>query len=165
MKIERKIINGQPDWVADDRPMSRMYACADMPGYNAIEKVEEFRESGINTFLTCTFDPFMFCWDGEDEAYFDQYAAHIDRLVSVRPDIKLILFFGSRQGAPYRWQKKYPDQLAMLSDGTRKTTPSISSKLWNEESTAAIRRGVEYFENSKYARNIIGYNLTMLGTE
>ena len=165
MRVERRQVEGTTDWYVEGQVMSRLFASADMPAYNAIEKVEQFREAGIDLYITELFDPFMFCWDGRDEYYYDHYEAHLSRLIAVRPDIRLIVYIGARLGAPYRWACDHIDQLAQLSNGTRKTSASLASRVWLDQSSEAIRRAVAHFEQSRFGEHIVGYNLTMLGTE
>ncbi len=175
MEARREVSGGIAEIVIDGRRATRTYASADMPGFWAAEKVDEFREADINIFMTSMFQPFQFGWDGADTYDYSACEVHLAKLVRRRADVRVLLYVGARPGAPYMWCMLHSEQLQLpyrhtrasfdtgagearrYDEPVRTIGPSLGSRLWLRESSEAVRRFVEHFEASEFADNIIGY--------
>ena len=137
----------------------RTVAFLDFPAELACEKLLQYENTNIDTFITANSGkPFMLGWYGGGRNEFREYEGEIAKLVRRKPDIKLILKVGTDSGAaPLRWCQEHIDQLAVHADGTVLTAPSLASNLWKTESSAAIERLVRHLETSPFAENIVGY--------
>lgn len=153
-----KVENGIPELYVNGQKSSRMWGRLALPADLAPEKMEQYLPAGIDTYLTAIDSTISLCWDGEDGYYFDKYESHVRRLVEKLPDIKLILYTGGTGGSPYKWCKNNQEELTLYDSGIRLETASIASDIWLRDSSKAFTEFVNYFENSKYANNIIGYN-------
>ena len=141
------------------RPVSRAMARNVAPGAMAVEKlVYEYLETGIDLFFVDPEVLWTICWDGEDGYDYARYEHHLDRLLDVKPDMKMILYVGIGHGVPYRWARRHTDQLALLNTGDPIKMPSMASKIWRRDFDEALGRFVHHFERSRFADAIIGYN-------
>lgn len=165
MKVEKRIIDGIPELFIDGQMVGRTFGRLAEPGYSGPEKLDQYAEAGINIFITSIHEANDWCWDGADGYDYETYEAHIAPIVEAMPDIKLIPFVGGRLGAPYLWCKNHPDQIVLRENGTQPKIGSFGSEKWFADSTEAVRRFVEYFENSPWADNIIGYNPIYMNNE
>lgn len=165
MKAEVRIINGNPELLVDGRLIGRTLGRLAEPGYNAPEKLAQYREAGLEIFFTSLHESNDWCWDGEDGFDYDTYEAHLAALVEAKPDIKLILYVGGRVGAPYLWCKNHPEELLTREDGSKPRAGSFASDIWLRDSTDAVRRFVQHFEASEFAGNIVGYNPIYINNE
>lgn len=150
--------NGIPELFVHGEKASRMWGRLALPGDYGPEKLDMYAPAGINTYFTSLDTGISLCWDGEDEFYFDKYEAHVRRLVAKQPDIRLILFVGGTGGSPYRWCKKYEEELTTFDSGQQLESASIASQQWWKDSGRAMAEFVKYFNQSKFADNIIGFN-------
>jgi hypothetical protein len=153
-----RLIDGVPELFVNGERSSRMWGRLALPADLAPEKMDQYLPAGIDTYLTAIDATISLCWDGEDGYYFDKYEAHVRRLVEKLPEIKLILYTGGTGGSPYKWCKNNQEELTLYDSGIRLETASIASDIWLRDSSKAFGEFVKYFENSKYADNIIGYN-------
>lgn len=153
-----KVMDGVPELFVNGQRSSRMWGRLALPADLGPEKMEQYLPAGIDTYLTAIDATISLCWDGEDGYYFDKYESHVRRLVEKLPDIKLILYTGGTGGSPYKWCKNNQEELTLYDSGIRLETASIASDIWLRDSSKAFAEFVKYFENSKYADNIIGYN-------
>lgn len=152
------VVNGHPEVFIDGQLASRMWARLALPSELAVDKLTQYTPAGIQIYFTGIDWGNTLCWDGDDGYDFRPYEEQLEKLIKVKPDIKLIPYVGIRDGAPYRWCKKYPNELLKLHNGLQRMAASFGSKIWLKESLVAYRRFVEHFENSDYADNIVGYN-------
>jgi hypothetical protein len=155
---EIRMVDGVPELFVHGARSSRMWGRLALPADLGPEKMDQYVPAGIDTYLTDIDATISLCWDGEDGYYFDKYEAHVRRLVEKLPDIKLILYAGGTGGSPYKWCKKYTEELTLYDSGIRIESASIASDIWLEDSSRAFGEFVKYFENSRFADNIIGYN-------
>lgn len=153
-----KMLDGVPELFVNGQPSSRMWGRLALPADLGPEKMDQYLPAGIDTYMTAIDATISLCWDGEDGYYFDKYEAHVRRLVDKLPDIKLVLYTGGTGGSPYKWCKNNQEELTLYDSGIRLETASIASDIWLRDSSKAFAEFVKYFENSKYADNIIGYN-------
>jgi len=152
------VTNGIPDLYIDGKKASRMWGRLALPSDYAPEKLEQYRGAGIDVYFTALDTAISLCWDGEDEYYFDKYEAHVRRLVTIKPDIRLILYVGGTGGSPYRWCKKHPEELTKFSSGIVKESASVASEIWKKDSSKAFSEFVRYFSSGIYNKNVIGFN-------
>ncbi len=149
---------GIPELFVDGEKTSRMWGRLALPSDYAPEKMDQYLEAGIKVYFTALDTAISLCWDGEDGYYFEKYEAHVKRLAEKLPDVRLILYTGGTGGAPYKWCRDHEEELTLFDSGKRIETASIASETWKRDSSKAFAHFVEYFENSKYADNVIGYN-------
>jgi len=135
------------------------------PNYMALEKLDQFMETGYDLFFTQIgeIDTIGWCWDGEGGHDYSQYEHHVTRILEKKPDSRVILFLGGR--APYAWQRDHSSELVVLESGKQTNVPSPHSPRWIADTTEAVRRFVEHFENSPLADRIAGYNPILHGNE
>jgi hypothetical protein len=157
MQVTHQIIDGTPEVTIDGQRITRVWGRLDNPGRNACEKLDEYRPTGIQHFLTIADDYYTVGWDGVEDDY-GFYEHHLDRLVRSMPEVKLIVFVGIASGVPYRWAKANPSELAVTHDGRPINMPSLASRKWREDFDAALGRFVKHFEASRFADHIMGYN-------
>lgn len=155
---EVRLINGIPELFVNGSQQSRMWGRLALPADYAPEKLEQYRGAGINTYFTACDSAVSLCWNGKDEFFFDKYEVNLRRLVDIMPDIQLILYVGGTGGAPYLWARDNKEELTLYDNGARFEAASIASEKWFHDSSKAFAEFVKYFENSKYSKNIIGYN-------
>lgn len=165
MKTEVRQINGNPELYINDRLVGRTIARLAEPGYQAPVKIDQYREAGLNIFITSLHEANDWCWDGAGGYDYETYEAHFAAILDALPDALLIPFVGGRTGTPYLWCRNHQDQLLTREDGTRPRVASFASRLWQKDSAEAIRRFVEHFENSEFADHIIGYNPIFINNE
>lgn len=151
-------MNGVPELFVNGELSSRMWGRLALPGAYGPEKLEQYIGAGIKTYFTSLDASISLCWNGRDEFYFDLYEVYLRRLVEKMPDIQLILFVGGSGGAPYLWARDHEEELTLYDNGRRFEAASIASQAWIRDSSRAFGEFVKFFENSKYAKNIIGYN-------
>ena len=125
---------------------------------NAPEKMEQYLDAGIQVYMTSIDTAVSLCWDGRDGYFFEKYEAHLKRLVTKKPDIKLVLYLGGLGGSPYYWCHDNKEELTQFHNGKMYGAASIASEKWKVDSSNAYRKFIDHFENSEYADNIIGYN-------
>ena len=102
--------NGVPELLLDGKPVSRMWGRLDLPAALGHVKLEQYREAGIDVYFTALDAACSLCWDGGDsgDSYdFAPYLSHIERLVRIKDDIRLILYVGCTGGSPYLWSRRY----------------------------------------------------------
>ena len=165
LTVKRRIVDGIADVFVDGEMIQRTWGSADMPGFYGHLKPFQYKEGNINTYFTCLFNPYMFGWDGRDHYDYSEYEGHIERIIEQHPDIQLIMYCASRRGCPPYWCKDNKEELFTYMDGMQKNIASFASEKWLKEGGKALAKFIEHFENSKYAKNIIGYNPTMSGQE
>ena len=113
-----------------------------------------FLERGIDSVLT--FDGSWArgacnsAWIGDGKYDFSRITAQIERFVSLRPDLKLIIGIGV--DAPGWWAAKHPDELIRFA-GSRQPEQlsSPASLLLRRESGVALRASIRFWENSHFA--------------
>lgn len=162
---EVRVVDGIPEVFVDGKLAARSWARADLPGFLAVEKMDQWEAADVRVILTALDQPNSLGWDGRDGFSYAVYEEHIARLIKRKPDIRLILYVGFRLGAPYNWCRDHMDELARLNTGLPLQAPSWGSMLWREQSGAAFSRFVAHFESGPYADHIIGYNPIWTGNE
>ncbi len=165
VNVERRIVDGIADVFVDGKMIPRTWGSADMPGYYGHLKPFQYKEGNVNTYFTCLFNPYMFGWDGRDYYDYSEYEGHLERIIEQHPNIQLIMYCASRRGCPPYWCKDNKGELFTYMDGMKKNIASFASEKWLKEGGNALVKFVQHFENSKYAKSIIGYNPTMSGQE
>jgi hypothetical protein len=160
-----RVENDRAELYFDGEKQGRMLGRVDLPPVLGPEKVRVYQPIGIKTYITSMPIPNFMCWDGADTFDFELYEVYLDRLIAKDPDIKLILFMGFSSAGPYQWIKNHPEEMTMGFDGSRLNAPSIGSEKWLVDSTAAMKRFVQHFEQSPYAEHIVGYNPILSGNE
>jgi hypothetical protein len=165
MKAEVVICEGTPELFIDGVMVRRTLGRLAEPGYNAPEKIDQYREAGIDIFFTSLHEANNWCWDGADGYDYETYESHLDAILDAKPDAKLIVYVGGRTGVPYLWSRAHENELVLRADGARPRAGSFGSDKWFADSTDAVRRFVRHFEKSPYAGNIIGYNPIYLNSE
>ena len=143
----------------------RMWACLDVPAYWAAEKLDQYTPAGLKCFFTGPSNVYYLGWDGGSLYHYEEYEAHIARLVRARPELQLVLWVGSRVGAPHKWCRENEPQLARSELGEPVRAGSLASDVWRRDSSNAIARFVEHFEAGPFASNIAGYNPVNVGFE
>ena len=139
------------------------WAVLDLPAYYAADKLAQYAPADIRTFITGPSNVYYFGWDGGNHYHYGEYEAHLARLVRAKPDIRLILWVGSRIGAPHRWCRTHENELVRTEAGLPVRAGSLASPRWQAESTAAVRALVEHFEDGPFADHIVGYNPVFIG--
>ena len=165
MLATREIIGGTPELLIDGEAIGRSFARVGYPGWMAADKLDQYREAGFDLFMTNLFEPNVYCWDGLDGYDYQTYDHHVRQLIDAMPEIRLILFTGGRQGAPYLWCKQHQEELILLHNGVRLRAGSFGSERWLRDSTRAITRFVDHYENSPYADHIAGYQPVLFDNE
>jgi hypothetical protein len=165
MAAELRTENGVAEIFLDGKLYGRGLGRLADPGFEAVNKLEQYGPAGIQLFITSLFEPNIFCWDGRDGYDYETYDSHLKALVEAKPDIRLILYLGGRAGTPYLWCRDNEEELILLHNGVRLRLGSFASEKWRRDSTEAIRRFVEHMENGPYARNIAGYNPVLIDNE
>ncbi len=165
MKAELRRINGAMEVFVNGERQSRMWGRLALPAQNAPEKIEQYMEAGIDAYLTTIDLDCNIGWNGDDTYEYRPYEVHLDRILAVKPDIKLVLFVGYSASAPYRWCRKNEDHLVLLSNGDRLRIGSFASDKWLEDSNRAMAAFVKHFQSSRFAENIIGFNPIMYSNE
>ncbi len=156
--------NGMPHIFVNGEKISRTMACLDDPGFLASWKIDQYSGAIDNYFLPLN-TPFMFGWHGGDIYTYIDYEKHIDGILKKKPDARFFLYVGTRMSAPYYWITGHQDQLCIYPTGHKVSFPSMASGLWLKDSKAAVEKFVEHFENSKYAKHILGYNVIISDDE
>ncbi|MGF1451464.1 MAG: beta-galactosidase [Opitutales bacterium] len=156
---------GDVEVYVDGVLQSRMWGRLALPGQNAPEKLGQYQPAGIEVYLTNLDLEWNIGWNGDDTYDYRPYETHLDRILSVDPDAKLVLYVGYAGAAPYRWAREHEDQLVRLANGDRLRMGSFASEKWLRDHTAAMKRFVTHFRNSPYADNIIGINPIMYSNE
>lgn len=164
-RCELRTAGGNIEVLIDGKQQSHMWGRIDLPGQNAPEKLEQYLDAGIDIYLTNVDLEWNNGWNGDDTYDFRAYEMHLDRILAVKPDIKLVLYVGYAGSAPYKWCRANEDQLALLSNGDRLRMGSFASEKWLRDSTRAMKAFVTHFRNSGYARNIVGINPIMYSNE
>jgi hypothetical protein len=162
---EIRMVEGNPELFINGQQTSRMLGRLSCPGEWSPEKIEQYKGSGINIFLTDVDLETTLCWDGEDGYDYRLYEWHLEKILDVNPDIFLIPYVGTAGCAPYKWNRKHEDQLPLLSNGDRLRIPSLASDRWLEDSSEALRRFVKHFQGSRFAPHIVGYNVIQWSNE
>lgn len=165
MRAELRTINGVVEVFVNGARQSRMWGRLALPGQNAPEKLDQYIDAGIDVYFTNVDLEWNNGWNGDDTYDYRHYEIHLDRILAVKPDIKLVLFVGYSGSAPYKWCRANEDQLALLSNGDRLRMGSFASERWLEDSNRAMAAFVKHFQDSPYCENIIGINPIMYSNE
>lgn len=153
-----RVVDGFPQVFVNGESTSRMWGRLALPAELAVDKLKQYSPAGIQVYFTAIDRSNALCWDGEDQYDYRPYEIQLERLIKAKPDIQLILYVGVRDGAPYRWVKAHQDELLTLHTGQPLMAASFGSQTWLDDSLKAYAKFVQYFENSRFADNIIGYN-------
>ena len=156
--IELRKENGALDLFIDGVKQPRLWGRLAYPTDFGPEKLDQYAKAGIKIFFTEVDTAISLCWNGKDEYYYEKYESHLNRLVAKMPDIKLILSLGGTGGVPYFWARDNRDQLTTFNNGNVIEAASVASEKWKKDSTVAYQKFIQHFENSRFAKNIIGYN-------
>ena len=156
---EKKVVNGVPELFINGKEDSRVWARLDAPHDMALEKIKQYDGAEIDFYITTSHENITVCWDGADGYDYREYEVHLQRLIENHPNIKLVLFVGIPNGAPYKWSNKYPEEMAETHTGEKIKLPSMASQQFRKDFHVALAKFIEHFEQSKFANNIIGYNL------
>ena len=165
LRAELRKEGGIVEVYIDGEKQSRMWGRLALPAQNAPEKLGQYQEAGIEVYLTNLDMEWNIGWNGDDTFDFRPYELHLDRILAVKPDIKLILYVGYSGAAPYKWCRANEDQLVLLANGDRLRMGSFASEKWLADSTHAMRTFVSHFMNSRFAGNIVGINPIMYSNE
>jgi beta-galactosidase len=157
--------DGTPELYIDGQRQTRVWSRLNEPGYFAPEKLDQYAGTGIDIFFTCNNNKAASGWDGRDHVDFGHYDAHLRAIIAKKPDIKLILYWGFADGAPYLWRKDHQDELVLTDRGIRIGIASFASRRWIDDSCAALRRFVEHYSQGEWAKHVIGYNPIYLNNE
>jgi len=163
--VELVTSEGNVEVHVDGAATSRMWGRLALPGQNAPEKLAQYEHAGIEIYLTNLDMEWNIGWNGDETYDFRPYELHLDRILSVKPDIKLVLYVGYPGAAPYKWCRANEDQLVLLANGDRLRMGSFASEKWLQDHTRAMKTFVTHFLNSKYAENIVGINPIMYSNE
>lgn len=86
----------------------------------------------------------------------------INNTLEVDPEHLVILAIGLEPAS--WWTQKYYEQIACFSDGTQcfsyAATPSFASKIWLDDTVAALKALIGHLEKAPYASRMGGYLLT-----
>lgn len=164
-RSELRKVDGNVEVFVNGERQSRMWGRIALPGQNAPEKLEQYLDAGIDIYLTNVDLEWNNGWNGDDTYDFRAYEMHLDRILAVKPDIKLVLYVGYAGAAPYKWCRANEEQLVLLSNGDRLRMGSFASEKWLRDSTRAMKAFVTHFRNSRFAKNIIGINPIMYSNE
>ena len=158
MQLERVTRHGFPELLLDGRVASRVWARPDLPGYQAIDKMDQYREAGINIHLVSMHQPALLFWDGADCYDARVLEAFLRWICDYDPEARLIVYVGIRTSSPVKWNRRHEDQLTLLSNGERLDGPSVGSAIWRRDAAKAIEHVVQHLEASDLNERILGYN-------
>lgn len=114
------------------------------------------------------------CWVAPDRFDYSGFEERVKMLLDADPDAYFFprLYLSS----PRWWDEKHPDDLVTFDPGdgrpqpffhspADKRVPSWASEAWRRDTATALRRFVEYVEQSPYADRVVGYHLASGTTE
>jgi hypothetical protein len=165
LHIERTLRHGVPELLIDGQVASRVWARPDLPGYLARDKMDQYREAGIDIHLVSMHQPALLFWDGADHYDARVLEAFLRPLCEHQPRARFIIYLGIRTAAPYQWCRAHPEELTLLSNGDRFDAPSVASEVWKRDSAVAIAHVVRHLESTDLADRVLGYNFVMGGNE
>ncbi len=116
-------------------------------GVNPLSLIKQFRSN---------------IWVSEEEYNFSILDEDFERIVNGQDNVYIIPRVCV--DSPDWWDKKYPEELAL--DYSNKTIrQSLASEKWMSDCKKNLKLLVEYIENSKWSKNVIGYHIAAGGTE
>jgi hypothetical protein len=157
-KIERVLRNDVAEVLIDGEVSSRVWARPDLPGYQAIDKMEQYREAGINVHLVSMHQPTLLFWDGADNYDARVLESFLRWICDYDHDARLIVYLGIRTASPVKWNRNHEDQLTLLSNGSRLDAPSVASKQWQHDAGIAVQKILYHLDGTDLADRILGYN-------
>jgi hypothetical protein len=156
--IERVTRHGRAELLIDQQVASRVWARPDLPGYQAIEKAEQYVEADIDIYFVSMHQPTLLFWDGDQ--YYDSriLEAYLRWIADYYPNAKLIVYLGIRTNSPAKWNRRHEDQLTLLSNGEKLDAPSVASERWKQDAGVALTKVIEHLDATDLADRVIGYN-------
>ena len=97
-----------------------------------------------------------------DEPDFSIVDENFDEILSVCPDA--LIFPRVNTNLSLRWEREHPDELCERGMNGR-TRFSLASDVWAQEVKEKLVALIDYIENSRYAENVIGYQIAGENTE
>lgn len=97
-----------------------------------------------------------------DEPDFSIVDENFDEILSVCPDA--LIFPRVNTNLSLRWEREHPDELCEHGMNGR-TRFSLASDVWAQEVKEKLVALIDYIENSRYAENVIGYQIAGENTE
>ncbi len=98
-------------------------------------------------------------WTGDDQYDFSKIDARINGALSVDKNVGIILYFYTTP--PAWWGKKYPEELAMLSNGKKMmdhlAKVSFASEKYRQDAARAMTALLNHVKNAPYSDRIAGY--------
>ena len=164
MKASVGRINGVSELLIDGETASRTWARPDLPGRDALHKIEQYLPSGINVHIIALDGWETTCWDGEGQDFYP-YERLMARLLKRDPNLLLIPCLGFRTGVPYIWCRRHEEELMATQKGRRYSAGSYASTKWIADSSAVLQNFVSHFAHGPFADHIAGYNLVSNGNE
>ena len=98
----------------------------------------------------------------KDEPKFSVVDKNFDEILSVCPDA--MIFPRVNVNLSFEWERANPDELCEYGRNNR-TRVSFASDKWAQELKEKLRTLIDYIENSRYAENVIGYQIAGGNTE
>ena len=173
MKAQVKPYHGTPTVFLDDQPT--FFGCHLM-GYMSQEDlrittpvIKEYAKAGIHIYsIDATTTEWCGPRPGNSEPYdFSPVVPRLQSIIAADPDA-LFLFrmgFETRNLVDNWWNKMYPDELEVLSDG-KKISQSFASTLWLSQVKDYLKAYVAYLRATGMYDRVIAYQLgTGLTTE
>jgi beta-galactosidase len=170
MSAEIKDYHGTPTLFLDGKPIfdGMMWGSPPTPeGYPLKECARLYGEAGIHIFA---FDigtygtPSDWCGPrpGVEGTYdFATLQPRFERVIQVDPDARFHLRVHLE--APAWWQKLYPEECELTSDG-RRLCQSFASKTWRLQAKAYLRALVAHFDSIGMSERIVAYQTGAGGT-
>lgn len=171
MISEVKRVNGQPRLFVGGEAVSQMAYITYKTENN---RYENFSKAGVKLYsVNLNFSeapigeiaPVLVFQKGifqNGEPDFSIVDKNFDEILSVCPDA--LIFPRVNVNLSLEWERENPDELCEYGMNKR-TRVSLASDLWAKEVKDKLIRLIDYIENSRYADNVIGYQIAGGNTE
>lgn len=120
----------------------------------------------VHVDATCTDDiyhPELIAWKAPGVFDYSVQEEGWKRLIEVGPEFKFCLRL--YMGSPLWWDEAHPDELQRYADGSvhhefrhtdRTTVPSLASKVWRDDSIAALNHFLDWLDGSGWSDRVWG---------
>ena len=166
MKAQLKPHNGTPTVFLDDQPV---FFGVHLVGYMYPDKPNEHQDiarkyaaAGIHIY---SVDNLTHEWVGprpEDEGQFDfaPVRPRLQSYIDVDPQAKFLMRVGlDTRWSPSSWcNAAYPDEVEMLSDGTR-WGQSFASQIWREQVATLLRALIDHLREIGLYDRVLGFQI------
>ena len=167
-----KQVDGQPTLFVNGEAVPEM---AYITYKTANNRYENFAKAGIKLFsVNLNFSelpineitPVLVFQKGifqNDEPDFSIVDKNFDEILSACPDA--LIFPRVNVNLSREWEKEHPDELCDYGMHRGRTRVSFASDLWAEEIKEKLTKLIDYIENSRYSKNVVGYQIAGGNTE